>query len=433
MPVDKSRSSRSFRSWRKVAALSLIAALAASCSGAGAATTVAAAPSTTATPTTLPPTTTTTTVPPTTTTVPPTTTTTVAAQDFFVKMKKGPEPLRRAIRNLFMFANREGAPAPSMPAELRRVVRQGPKKDRLNVTPKLTIRRLPNARVAVATTKKDTVLAVSNGSGRWRIVGAHLASLGRKPWFGTNKPRLLMVIGSDARPGQNPPDFRADSLHVVALHPKSHSAAIVGIPRDSWVTSASGGTGKITEFMSNTGPDIIVDTVEQMGGIQLDGHVLTGFAGFISMVDEIGGFMFDVPAPMSDAGSQAYFDSGTQSFDGTEALAFARTRKTLLRGDLDRSFNQGLLIMTGMLRAQRLGWHGIPEMVEAFGKHGNTDLSAEELMTFAAAVLRTNPRKVTNMVLPGSTGWAGSASVVFLGEDSYDILSDLKDGRLQKS
>ena len=409
-----------------------MAMLAASCAGAGAATTVAAAPSTTVTTTTLPPTTTTT-LPPTTTTVPPTTTTTVAAENFFVRVKKGPGSLRRAIRNLYRFANREGAPPPSMPAELRRVVRKGPKQDRLNVAPKLTIRRLPHARVAVATTKKDTVLAVSNGEGRWRIVGAHLASLGRKPWFGTKKPRLVMVIGSDARPGQNPPDFRADSLHVVALHPKSHSAAIVGIPRDSYVTSASGSTGKITEFMSNTGPGIIVDTVEQMGGIDLEGHVLTGFAGFISMVDEIGGFMFDVPAPMSDAGSQAYFDAGAQKFDGTDALAFARTRKTLLRGDLDRSFNQGLLIMTGMLRAQRLGWHGIPEMVEAFGKYGSSDLSAEELMTFAAAVLRTNPRKVTNLVLPGSTGWAGSASVVFLGDDSYDILSDLKDGRLKKS
>jgi LCP family protein required for cell wall assembly len=410
----------------------VIAALAASCSGAGAATT--AAPATTAPPTTLPPTTTTTTLPPTTTTtVPPTTTTTVAAADFFVRVKGAPVALRRAIRNLYRFANRENARAPSMPAELRRVVRKGPQRERLDVSPKLTIRRLPGARVAVATTKRDTILAVSDGSGHWRIVGAHLASLGRKPWFGSDEPRLLMVIGSDARPGQNPPDFRADSLHVVALHPESHSAAIVGIPRDSWVTSASGGTGKITDFMSNTGPQIIVDTVEQMGGIDLEGHVLTGFAGFISMVDDIGGFFFDVPTAMSDAGSQAYFDAGGQKFDGTEALAFARTRKTLSRGDLDRSFNQGLLIMTAMLRAQRLGWHGIPEMVEAFGKHGSTDLSAEELMTFAAAVLRTNPRKVTNLVLPGSTGSVGSASVVFLGEDSYDILSDLKDGRLKKS
>ena len=198
----------------------------------------------------------------------------------------------------------------------------------------------------------------------------HLASLNRKPWFGTKKPRLVMVIGSDPRPGQNPPDFRADSLHVVALHPKSHSAAIVGIPRDSYVTSASGSTGKITEFMSNTGPGIIVDTVEQMGGIDLEGHVLTGFAGFISMVDEIGGFMFDVPAPMSDAGSQAYFDAGAQKFDGTDALAFARTRKTLLRGDLDRSFNQGLLIMTGMLRAQRSGGTGFPRWSRHSGSTG---------------------------------------------------------------
>jgi polyisoprenyl-teichoic acid--peptidoglycan teichoic acid transferase len=427
MPLDKSRSPRPFR--HRAAALLVTAALAASCAGAGAATT--AAPPTTATPTTLPPTTTTTLPPTTTTTVPPTTTT-VAAADFFVRFKDGPGELRRAIRKLYRYANREAPSAPSMPAELRATVRKGPKKERLDVTPKLIIRRLPEARVAVATTKKDVILAVSDGSGKWRIVGAHLASLGRKPWFGPDKPRLLMVIGSDARPGQNPPDFRADSLHVVALNPASRSAVVVGIPRDSWVTSASGATGKITDFMANTGPDIIVDTVEQMGGIELEGHLLTGFAGFVSMVDAIGGFMFDVPTAMSDSGSHASFDAGTQRLDGTEALAFARTRKTLPRGDLDRSYNQGLLLITAMLRAQRLGWHGLSQMVEAFGKYGSTDLSAEELVTFAATVYRTNPRKVTNLVLPGSVGWAGTASVVFLGDDSYDILSDLKDGRLRK-
>ena len=151
------------------------------------------------------------------------------------------------------------------------------------------------------------------------------------------------------------------------------------------------------------------------------------------MVDAIGGFFFDVPTAMSDSGSQASFDAGGQRFDGTEALAFARTRKTLPRGDLDRSYNQGLLIMTAMLRAQRSRMARAPPDGRGVRQAREHRPQCRGTAHLRRHRLRTNPRKVTNLVLPGSTGSAGTASVVFLGEDSYDILSDLKDGRLEKS
>ncbi len=87
--------------------------------------------------------------------------------------------------------------------------------------PKLTIRQAPRRPGGRGHDQEGHgPRRLRSAEGRWRIVGAHLASLNRKPWFGTMKPRLVMVIGSDARPGQNPPDFRADSLHVVGAPPE---------------------------------------------------------------------------------------------------------------------------------------------------------------------------------------------------------------------
>ena len=54
-----------------------------------------------------------------------------------------------------------------------------------------------------------------------------------------------LAIGSDARPGQNPLRSRADSIHVIFLHPRKERAVIVGIPRDSWVSIPGLGTSKI--------------------------------------------------------------------------------------------------------------------------------------------------------------------------------------------
>ena len=45
----------------------------------------------------------------------------------------------------------------------------------------------------------------------------------------------ILAIGSDARPGQNPLTSRADSIHVIFLHPRRQQAVVVGIPRDSFV------------------------------------------------------------------------------------------------------------------------------------------------------------------------------------------------------
>ena len=43
----------------------------------------------------------------------------------------------------------------------------------------------------------------------------------------------ILAIGSDARPGQNPLASRADSIHVIFLHPREAAGGVVGIPRDS--------------------------------------------------------------------------------------------------------------------------------------------------------------------------------------------------------
>ena len=46
-------------------------------------------------------------------------------------------------------------------------------------------------------------------------MGAKLPSLGLGAWYG-EAVRFVMVIGTDARPGQNEPVYRGDSLHLLS-------------------------------------------------------------------------------------------------------------------------------------------------------------------------------------------------------------------------
>ena len=69
----------------------------------------------------------------------------------------------------------------------------------------------------------DVVLLADEGDG-WTVVGTHLVSVDAEPYFGAS-PRRVLVLGSDARPGQNPLVFRMDSIHISASATSPSSSA----------------------------------------------------------------------------------------------------------------------------------------------------------------------------------------------------------------
>ena len=88
------------------------------------------------------------------------------------------------------------------------------------------------------------------------------------------------MIGSDARPGRAAVNARADSIHIVGVNARLGLVSILGIPRDSWVPIPGSGTSKINAALVRGGPQLMVRTVEQVSGLQIDSFVLTGFVGF---------------------------------------------------------------------------------------------------------------------------------------------------------
>src|SRR4029453_17045092 len=104
-------------------------------------------------------------------------------------------------------------------------------------------------------------------------------------------------MGRDARPGRSAVNARADSIHIVGVNPRVGRVSILGIPRDSWVAIPGSGTNKINAALVRGGPELLVRTVEQLSGIQIDAFVLTGFVGFERLGDPLGGTPPRSPAP----------------------------------------------------------------------------------------------------------------------------------------
>lgn len=247
------------------------------------------------------------------------------------------------------------------------------------------------------------------------------------PVLDGSEPIFVLVIGSDARPDQEVSAERADSLHLVGINPAKGKAAILGFPRDSYVPIPERGTDKINTALFYGGPELVVQTVEALTGITIDYWAITGFDGFTKMINDIGGFEFDVPFALSDTGLRD-FTEGTHDFDGRDALSFARNRHGLPMGDFGRSENQGRL-MVGLLSQFRKEFAKDPSRVFAWLSAGlrnlETDIALDQLISLAFTTTGINPKRVENIVVPGTTGMNGSSSIVNLSADADVIYRDM--------
>lgn len=262
------------------------------------------------------------------------------------------------------------------------------------------------------------------------------AHAGYVPALDGSKPIFILFIGSGARPGEDVEHSLADSIHIVSIVPAKHKAAILGIPRDSYVPIPDRGSSKINAAMVYGGPPLLVQTVESLTGIKLDYWALTTFWGFQAMINSIGGLTVDVPFAMSDSASGSNFEPGVQKLRGKEALAFARDRHSLPAGDFGRSEDGGRLIIAALTQFRKefakdpsrlLTW-----LAGGF-RNVQTQAPLEEVLALAFTCTLVNPKRVENVVAPGTTGMVGGTSIVNLSSQAQTIFDDLKkDGLVSK-
>jgi LCP family protein required for cell wall assembly len=262
------------------------------------------------------------------------------------------------------------------------------------------------------------------------------AHAGYFPALDGSTPIFVLLLGSDARPGQPVDRERTDSIHILAINPAKHRATIVGFPRDLYVPIPDHGTEKINTAMFYGGIDLAVRTVEELSGITLDYWALTSFQGFQGMINGIGGLTVDVPFSMHDTYSGADFEPGVQELDGGQALAFARDRHSLPQGDFGRSENQGRLMVASLAQFRKEFRKDPSRLLTWIGaglRNLQTDVPIDQLLSLGFTASTINPKHVVNIVLPGTNSMSGNQSIVNLSSQAAVIFDDLgKDGLLTK-
>jgi LCP family protein required for cell wall assembly len=160
----------------------------------------------------------------------------------------------------------------------------------------------------------------------------------------------ILLIGSDVREGENASiggevaGMRSDTTMVMHVSADRSRVELVSIPRDTLVdipacprsdgTTSSPQRGQFNAAFSigsesgqvSDAAVCTIRTVEENTGVFINDYVVIDFAGFIRMIDALGGVQMCIPNDMRSPKAGLNLAAGTQTLDGTTALAFARAR-----------------------------------------------------------------------------------------------------------
>jgi LCP family protein required for cell wall assembly len=136
----------------------------------------------------------------------------------------------------------------------------------------------------------------------------------------------ILVIGSDKRPGEEG-NGRADTIMLMRYG--GGKSARLSMPRDTLVDIPDSGPNKINAAYAIGGAPLMIETVKQYLGIEVNHLIEIDFEGFPKFVDALGGvnLTFDNCVRSRYEGRTVRFKKGENHLNGKQALDAVRVRK----------------------------------------------------------------------------------------------------------
>src|SRR5688572_2728708 len=152
----------------------------------------------------------------------------------------------------------------------------------------------------------------------------------------SGEPENFLIVGSDSRDNVDPddPDFadvlpnsqvggtRSDTIIVARIDPESTQVDMVSFPRDLFVEIATGRRDRINAAYGE-GRQVLIDTIRQDFGIEINHYVEIDFTGFQRLVSALDGVPVYLDTMYRDRSSGLPgIGPGCAVLDGETALAF---------------------------------------------------------------------------------------------------------------
>jgi len=237
----------------------------------------------------------------------------------------------------------------------------------------------------------------------------------------------ILVAGdsTDRTDGSGGGDL-TDSIMVLSLDTKNHTAFMLSIPRDLWVQLPGWGHEKINAAHEETnfnqtgypagGMGALEKVITDDLGIPINYYSLVNYSAFRDTVDALKGVTVTIQSPdprgLYDPqpynGARAFkLPNGTQTLDGQQALNLARARGEAWgsygfpHSDFDRTEHQRQLVLaikdkatSGAVLSDPLK---VGQLADAIGKNVQTDMKLDEIETLYSIVKQVSNTSIQSV------------------------------------
>ena len=217
------------------------------------------------------------------------------------------------------------------------------------------------------------------------------------------EPVTFLIYGVDAGEwvgGTVRPEVgRADTIVLVKADPRTKTASLLSIPRDTLVViPGRPGDDKINHSYAFGRAPLLVETVEQFTGIAVDYYIGLNYLAVKDIVDLLGGVEFDVDRVIESRGLR--LEPGLQLLDGDAAFAVVSTRRDPM-GDIARVMRQQRFIKAVVKEVAKRPLDDAFYIMLAAWKHLDTNLDLVEAAGLAYSLKGISEANMTTAIVPG--------------------------------
>ena len=238
----------------------------------------------------------------------------------------------------------------------------------------------------------------------------------------------ILLLGVDARAGENANETRSDTMMLVSIDMKHRSIKLTSFLRDTWVYIPTlGYNQRLNAACSSGGYEGVVDAIEYNFGVDIDGYAVVDFEMFKVLVDSLGGVEVDVTeAEANEVTNHPYrygdvvLESGKYKLSGEQALAYCRIRK--IDTDFVRTERQRTVMSAILNNAKHSNPFTLLNMAYKSAPYIETDLTKGELRSLVISAVPCLGNDIKQAKVPFEGTWEYATisgnSVISINVDS---------------
>lgn len=243
------------------------------------------------------------------------------------------------------------------------------------------------------------------------LAGLGIYAAARLGYFGVEDEwQTFLLIGTDTRKDE-PDAGRSDTMMVCAVNLARTEVKLISLARDMWVDISGDkyGYNKLNAAHRYGGPQLLMDTLNELFSLDLQEYVSINFYGLVDIVDAMGGVDVEISkAEASTINKNVGIDfphaeaprvsEGTAHLNGVQALTFSRIRK--LDNDFGRTGRQRRLLTAMLQKVKNCSPGELYTLASTCLEHTSTNISLDRMLSLGGPLLRRGLEDFGELSLP---------------------------------